>query len=351
MVQIHGNRKIFFQSGQNYQDLRAETLDGCVIDEYRQQHPDLWPQVIRPMLARRKGWCDFLSTANGFDHFFELFEFAKAHPDEWSTFHAPSSEAWWWTPEEIESAKGSMTEPVFDQEINSNFRDITSGKAYKSHSTDNQWATTIFPTSDPQQQVSDKYPVYVLADFNLNPMSWVLAQCDGYRWYCFDEISLPNSHTPEAAGLLQTKLLEIKAKNLLRYQPQIIVCGDATGKAGQRAAAGKSDYDILFAHLKDAELSYRDETPESNPLIVDRVNTMNSFLKASSGEIRLHYNPIKCKKLKEDFEKVVWKAQGVLNPGKDKMLTHMSDALGYGLCKITPLVKKFEVGTLKVLIR
>src|SRR5512135_2807285 len=83
--------KVFFKSGDNFENLRAETLDGCIIDEVRQQNSMLWTSVVRPMLAKRKGWCDFLSTPNGFDHFYDLYEFAKLHPDEWATFHAPST--------------------------------------------------------------------------------------------------------------------------------------------------------------------------------------------------------------------------------------------------------------------
>jgi len=29
------------------------------------------------MLARTKGWCDFLSTPNGFEHFYDIHEAAR----------------------------------------------------------------------------------------------------------------------------------------------------------------------------------------------------------------------------------------------------------------------------------
>src|SRR6185295_20167970 len=73
-VTLDNGANIFFKSGKNFEDLRAETLDGAVIDEMRQQHPELWPMVIRPMLGRRKGWAYFLSTPNGFDHFKDLYD-------------------------------------------------------------------------------------------------------------------------------------------------------------------------------------------------------------------------------------------------------------------------------------
>lgn len=350
-IKLVTQSEILFKSGEVMENLRGSTLHGAVLDEVRDLPMDLWQMVIRPMLATTKGWASFVSTPNGFDQFYELAQNAQKFPDQWDFLTAPSTCNPLWTNEEYEAARASMTEPQFAQEIKAEFRDITAGKAYLCHGEHNHLFTTFWPTSDPDRQVSDKHPVYVLCDFNLTPMSWSIAQCDGFKWYIFDEISLNESHTQEAAALLVTKLNELRSKNLLRYAPQVIVVGDATGKAGQRAAAGKSDYDILFAELKTAGFNFRDETPDSNPMVVDRVNTVNSFLKSASGQVRLFYNPVKCPKLKADFEKVVWKTQGVLSSGKDKMLTHMSDNVGYGICKITPLVKEFEVGTPRVLIR
>src|SRR6185437_9395012 len=132
-VALPDGRMVFFKSGENYQDLRVETLDGAIVDEYRQQHPDLWPQVIRPMLARRKGWADFLSTPNGFDHFYDLAKYAMNNEtNEWGFFKAPSTDAWWWSTEEIASAKASMSELEFAQEIMAEFVNLTAHRVYHS---------------------------------------------------------------------------------------------------------------------------------------------------------------------------------------------------------------------------
>jgi hypothetical protein len=54
MVPMMKGINIQFKSGKNFEDLRIETLDGVIIDEYRQQHPHLWPRVIYPMLGRHR---------------------------------------------------------------------------------------------------------------------------------------------------------------------------------------------------------------------------------------------------------------------------------------------------------
>lgn len=349
-VEIIGNRFVFFKSGENFEDLRIETLDGLIIDEYRQQHPEMWPRVLRPMLARRKGWASFLSTANGYDHFFDLYEKAKADKTgEWETFHASSLEAPWWTPEEVESVKSTLDEAEYDQEILSNFRDLTAGKVYRSHGVHNQLPHTLWATNDPERLVTDRLPIILGLDFNLSPMSWHLGQHDKTRYYWFDEIHIEGSHTQEASGELIEKLMALRARGLMRAQPQIIVCGDATGKAGQRAAAGQSDYDILLGELKRHQFTFENITPDSNPLIKDRINNMNSKLKAADGSVSIFYNPEKCPALKKDFDRVVWK-NGILNEGKNKELTHASDSIGYPTNVLTPMQSIVEIGIPRIIV-
>jgi len=347
----NSDRYIFFKSGQNYQDLRIETLNGCIIDEYRQQHPILWPQIIRPMLGRTKGWADILTTPNGYDHSYDLWQSVENDP-EWTRVQAPSTEAWWWTPEEIASAKRSMTEAEFAQEIEAEFRDLTKGKVYVCHSKKNQLDYTPFITSDPERLVSDKYPIYLGLDFNLSPMSWHLGQCDREKWYWFDEIHLERSHTQEATRVLIDRLNAIRDRGLMKWEPNLVICGDATGSAGQRAAAAQSDYDILLAGLRQAGFTYDNRTPAANPPVKDRVQTMNARLKSASGDITFFYNPVTCPALKKDFDRVVWKAEGVLDDGVMKDLTHASDSVGYPVTRITPLKSILkEVGKPIVIIR
>ncbi len=345
------DRYVFFKSGENYQDMRIETLDGAIVDEYRQQHPTIWSEIIRPMLAKKKGWGDVLTTPNGFDHSYDLYEEALGNPEEWGVVHAPSTEAWWWTPAEILSAKRAMSEALFAQEILAEFRDMMKGKAYLSHGQHNQLLQTPFMTSDPELLVSDKYPIVLGCDFNLNPMSWHLGQTDKLKWYWFDEIHLQNSHTPEAAKELIERLHLIQVRGLMRSQPQLVICGDATGAAGQRAAAAQSDYDVLLRALKKANFSYRNETPAANPRIKDRIQTMNSHLRSADGFTTFYYHPIKCPKLKRDFDRVTWKGEGILDEGTDKQLTHSSDSVGYPVTKMTPLKSIKEVGKARVIVR
>jgi hypothetical protein len=183
-------------------------------------------------------------------------------------------------------------------------------------------------------------------------MAWTLGQTRADDWYFFDEIHLKNSHTQEAALELAEKIIMMKAQGH-RAEPNLIICGDATSKAGQRAAAGQSDYDILKAILKSKGITFRDETPESNPAVKDRVNAVNSKCKDASGKVHLWVNPRTAPNLKTDLERVVWKpgANATLDEGANRERTHASDSIGYPINALTPVRGVREVGTTKIIHR
>ena len=69
--------------------------------------------------------------------------------------------------------------------------------------------------------------------------------------------------------------------------------------------------------------------PQSNPAVRERVNLMNAKLRSAAGEIGLLVDG-KCKELIKDFEQVAYKADTCqIDKDRDRMRTHLSDALGY----------------------
>jgi phage terminase large subunit len=45
--------------------LRGPYLDGVVLDEFADMKPEVWHEVVRPMLADRRGWATFIGTPKG----------------------------------------------------------------------------------------------------------------------------------------------------------------------------------------------------------------------------------------------------------------------------------------------
>lgn len=332
---------IAFKSGKNFEDLRVETLNGVVIDEYRQQDPRLWPMVIRPMLSAKQGWADILSTPNGYEHFYDLFEAAKGDP-EWSTFHAPSTVAPWWTTEEVASARRTMSEAEFAQEIMAEFRDLHAGKAYYAFGAHNVRDTNPFCTDG--GLISPHLPIVVGLDFNVGHMRWVLGQHRIGSFYWFGEIAIDNTNTAQCAAEL--------VERVRGHRPGVVLIGDATGNS-RHTSASESDYVIICQALDRAGIRWENLTPAANPPVRERVNTVNAKLRAADGTITMWMHPSLCKSLKRDMDRVSWKqgAQTMLDQDKDRSLTHASDAMGYPVYVLAPMDLGNTIGSLRVIRR
>ena len=72
MVRLYG--------ADNPDALRGPYLDGVVLDEFADMKPEVWHEVVRPMLADRKGWATFIGTPKGKNEFWRIYDDAKRDP-------------------------------------------------------------------------------------------------------------------------------------------------------------------------------------------------------------------------------------------------------------------------------
>lgn len=349
-ITLKNGAEIYYMSGFAWQDMRGETLDGVVIDEMRQQDLRVWTQVTAPMLGKRDGWAVILSTPNGFDHFYDLFEAAKLDR-EWDWFFAPSTAAWWWSPKQVAFIKGTMSEREFRQEILAEFLDLTKGKAYVSYGQHNQRSDSPFAGGYPFSMI---LPMILGADFNLEPMHWNLGQHHAGRIHWHDEIHCIGPYDRGATETAATKLVEY-IQDLpydLSKAGGLIICGDATGNADQRTS-NLSDYDVMLAALKKAQIRFTNLVGKINPPIKTRVNTMNTRCLAANGAINMTLDPKRVPFLHKDLQRTTWKESSdlMLDPGPKRENTHASDGAGYAVCELLPLPSIKSVGTLKVIQR
>jgi hypothetical protein len=76
-------------------------------------------------------------------------------------------------------------------------------------------------------------------------------------------------------------------------------------------------------------MAVRYGAPRANPQIRDRVNLTNAMLRSAGGDIGLVVDR-KCKELIKDLEQVSYKEDSnQIDKDRDRMRTHLSDALGY----------------------
>lgn len=341
-VKLVNMAQIEFKSGEVFDNLLGDTLNGVVIDECRDQPKALWTRIIQPMLRVNKGWAIFISTPNGFDWFYDMAEKAKADKSgRWSYMCAPSTANPLFTKAELDEAREEMSEDEFQQEHMAEFREMGTGKVYLSHGSHNQVRQNPFAVRG--LKWSPYLPIVVGLDFNVGLMCWILGQFKGDTVYYGEEIAVENTNTEECAPLLVEKVRG--------HKPGVILIGDASGKA-RRSSSSASDYAIIVKALQEAKIPVRNLTPESNPAIKDRVNIANASLKSATGLTRFYYNDEACPHLKKDLQRVKWKrgAQDAIFDKSDAKLTHMTDAAFYPVCYYSSQWRP-KPGKMRVVVR
>ena len=121
--------RITIVGAENDQALRGVFLDGAVCDETQNIKPGLFPEVIRPALADRKGWCVFIGTPKGQNYCYDLHKQAKETKD-WFTCVFKASETKILDSEELEAARSVMSPDLFDQEFECSFQAAITGSYY-----------------------------------------------------------------------------------------------------------------------------------------------------------------------------------------------------------------------------
>lgn len=59
---------------------RGFRADGMIFDEYADQDPDNFKVVYEPMFSTTNGWIIFMGTPRGYNHFYDLIQYAKEEP-------------------------------------------------------------------------------------------------------------------------------------------------------------------------------------------------------------------------------------------------------------------------------
>lgn len=106
-----------------------------------------WQEILRPTLIDVKGEALFISTTNGFNHFYDLCN-KELEDNDYKTFHFTSYDNPHLDPAEIEKMKLEMTEDRAAQEIYADFRK-KEGLVYKEfsralHLTDEEPSDVVY---------------------------------------------------------------------------------------------------------------------------------------------------------------------------------------------------------------
>ena len=286
--------------------------DGCVIDESSDQHPGSFGLSVLPALSHRNGWCWRIGVPKrvgvGAGEFKEFF-FNKA--DESYTW--PSEDIL--TPDQLKYAKEALDEKDYREQYLASW-ESSSGAIFHAWSNEN--------INDAIQYQPDK-PIIVGADFNVDPMAWIIGQMHGGRLHVFDELWVRGTYTQQCLDILWGRYAEHKAGWHF--------FGDATAQS-RNTRASESDYIQIKNDTRfiNATCHY----PRKNPRVSNRFASCNAAFKNAEGVRRVLVNP-RCKNLIKDLEQRAYKP-GTSEADDSGDVGHITDALGYVIYARFPIM-------------
>jgi len=309
----YAESKIAFRSVDDFERLRGTNLAWFGVDELTYAPQEAWLRLegrLRDPRATRL--CGFaVWTPKGFDWVYERFiaspvqgyETVAAKPFE--NRHVLDR-----IPDFYERLKSSYDEKFFRQEVMGEYLDLAAGRVYYAFDRSKHIHG---------REPDPNHPLLWALDFNVSPMSSVVAQViHGYVWV-HDEIVLSRASTQDAC--------EEFTQRFARHPAGLMIYGDASGQHLQ--TSGSTDYAIITAYLGGRGYPHSRRVPKANPAVRDRVSLMNSMLESADGGVRLFVNP-RCKELIKDLEQVVYLPDTtMIDKQRDPRRTHLSDALGY----------------------
>lgn len=122
----HNGSTINFYSAERYDNIRGETFDYLICDEFAFIDAEAWTEVLRATVLVRGKKVLFLSTPKGKNHFHRIFMLDGENPQYKSftmtSYHNPII-----NPTEIDDARATLPDHVFRQEYMAEFVDGGSG--------------------------------------------------------------------------------------------------------------------------------------------------------------------------------------------------------------------------------
>lgn len=113
---------IMMVGADNPNAIRGGSLKLAILDEYAFMKPEVWQDIVRPMLSDHKGAAIFIGTPMGRNHFWELSEWVQGtQPPNWGYWHFTSMDNETIDPAEIEQAKIDLSPEAFAREYMASF--------------------------------------------------------------------------------------------------------------------------------------------------------------------------------------------------------------------------------------
>ena len=294
--------RLVLKGADNPDSLRGAGLDYLAADEFAMIDPKAWTEVLRPALADKQGRALFGTTPKGLNWAYDLFLQGIERSAQWASWQITTAQGGIVSEEELAAARASMDLRTYRQEFEASFESL-SGRVYDAFDRNEHVKQSVMDTGA---------ELYIGMDFNINPMTAVVAVKAGDQCHVIDAIELMTSHTQEMADVLKS-----------RYPGRrIIVYPDPSARSRHTNAPGsQTDFTIL------QNAGFVVDAPAKAPLVKDRVNATNALFKDANGRVRCIIHP-RAAKLVRALDGLVYREDTNV-PDKSSGLDHITDALGY----------------------
>lgn len=314
-IVLKNNSIIYLKGSDNSDSLRGSRIHYLVCDEFALMDSESWFSVLRPMLSDTQGRALFISTPMGQANWaYDLYQMQHTQPEVWRSFSYSTLDGGQVSEEEIEAARLDLDERTFRQEFMATFEQFQNRVYYSFDRVYN-----VLDAGDMNTDI-----IYCGIDFNVSPVTAVIAIRQGDNLYVIDEIRMYSSNTQELAAEIHSRYPTSKK----------FAYPDPSGTQRRTSAGGLTDHTIL------ANNQFTVKSPRSHTPVRDRINAVNSRLCSAAGKRHLFISP-RCKYTIESLEKHSYRQDSV-QPDKDSGWDHLTDALGYMVDYLFPIRRDLE---------
>lgn len=164
---------------------RGFKAHGIIFDEYGDQDPDNWETVYEPMFSTTNGWAIFMGTPRGFNHFYDLVNYARSE-DDWFYLQATWRDTPYVSADFIEHVKKDSEKKgklsSFMQEYELEFRSVQ-GAVFPGFNRD---VHVVKPDQIPNL---GEMTIYSGIDFGYHTTACLFVGIDrDQNWWIFDEL-------------------------------------------------------------------------------------------------------------------------------------------------------------------
>jgi len=335
-----GQSTILIRSAENYKRLVGHNLAWFGVDEVDTIKKDVAWHMWRKLQARLRAQAPYVqgfttSTPEGYNFMYEFWvreiseqqtkgEFTNDRRMITSTTYDNQHNL---APGYIDSLLKTYPKNLIISYLMGEFVNLLTGNVY--YAFDRKYNTTnktIEDFDEPEHNIIA--PLHIGVDFNINKTCGIV--------HCIDSDTNQPYAVDEITGQYNTEAL-IKSINQRYTKRKIYIYPDASGNS-EKTNASQTDLSLLRA----AKFIVR--VGKKNPLVRNRINSMNAMFLNGEGVRRYYVNINKCRVYTEALE-----TQGYGDDGKPDKLhnqDHPVDAAGYLIHKMYPITSRQK--TLKI---